>query len=395
MSERIICQGCGQRITVPDDYRRNKIQCPECGVITPVDIAGRKPQPSSANRRDNDPPSLDIKAAPSQAPTVAARTIPEPEPDIASLPDAAPSRPRQEPEPEPTVWTCSHCGEWQPRQPRGKKARCPVCKTPVAGAAKARSEAVSPQLLKTRAPRQAVSQSDWSEDPEDSKPYKVDALEHPGCPACGKPMEPQAILCLHCGHDLRRGVKARTTYDVIVRRWDAGLALHLRWLCFAAWQCVAIPPMLWGAGHEGHAFYVVGSWLWLSVMAAFLAGTFDRIDLERNARGKVRLVKTWYFCFVPRPSAPIDLVQYDSIVTGQMHELDFSDYIVLVAGIGFGLIPGIAWYFAMMQRNTWFVALTKDHGHPELWIYRGWSESRAQEIATTLRTAVLPEYSWY
>ena len=153
--------------------------------------------------------------------------------------------------------------------------------------------------------------------------------------------------------------------------------------------------MIWGATQEGHAFYVIGGWVWLSVMCAFLCGTYNRIDLNRNARGKVRLVRTWYFCFIPAPAETVDLLQYEGIEIGQVHELDFTDYVVLVAGIGFFLLPGIIWYLAIMQRDTWFVALTKDHGHPELWLYRGWSERRAKEMANTLRTAALPEYSWY
>lgn len=394
MSERIICQGCGQRIGVPDDYRRNKIQCPECGVITAVDLAGRAPGTSGKGPRPDDTP-FDTRGGPSQA-TAILPPRPEPEPDIASLPDV-PTRARREEvqTAAPTIWTCSHCGEWQPRKPGGKKPRCPVCKTLVPVPAKVRPAAVTGELTKTRGPRVAVPQTEWSDDPEDSKPYRVGTLEHPACPACGKPMEPQAIVCLLCGHDLRVGEKAKTTYDPIVRRWDAGLARHLRFLVFAGWQCVAVPPMLWGAAHEGHAFYVVGGWLWLSVMAAFLTGTYDRVDLQRNARGKVRLTKTWYFCFIPRQSTEISLVQYEGILTGQVHDLDFSDYIVLIAGIGFFFVPGIVWYFAIMQRDTWYVALTKDHGHPDLWLYRGWSEARTKEIASTLRTAVLPEYSWY
>jgi hypothetical protein len=330
------------------------------------------------------------------------RPAPEPEPDIASLPDKAPTRQRTKQEPEqepkaaaPSVWTCAHCGEWQLRQPRGKKACCPVCKTPIPPKAKPQGAAITTKLVKQSGPRAAVPQTDWSDNPDDSKPYKVDAAEQPSCPGCGKSMEPQAIVCLNCGLDLREGVKAKTTYDPIVRRWDAGLARHFRFLGFATWQCFAVPPMLWGAAHEGHAFYVIGGWLWLSLMAAFLFGTYDRIDLNRNARGKVRLVKTWYFCFIPREPVTVDPGQYEGILVGQVHELGFTDYVVLIAGIGFFLIPGIIWYFAIMQRDTWYVALTKDHGHPDLWLYRGWSQSRAKEIAATLRTAVLPEYAWY
>jgi hypothetical protein len=260
---------------------------------------------------------------------------------------------------------------------------------------KARPGAANAQVLQARGPREAVPQSDWSDDPENSKPYRVDATEQPACPGCGKPMEPQAIICLECGLDLRDGVRTKTVYDVITRRWDAGLGRPVRFVCFIAWQCVATLPMLWGMTHEGHAIYAIGVWIWFSLMAAFLLGTYDRIDLHRNARGKVRLVKTWYFCFVPREPKIIDLVQYEGVVTGQAHELEFSDYLVLFALTFFFVAPGIFWYFAFMRRDVWFVALTKDHGHPDLWLYRGWSGQRANEISTTLRTAALPEYAWY
>jgi hypothetical protein len=405
MSDRIVCQGCGQRIGVPEGYRRNKIQCPECGVITPVDLAALKPLPSAAGRGDDTP--FDTKGAPSQGsalpPRPASKPMPEPEPDIASIPDAPPRKKRPEtrpkpaePEPEPDIWTCSHCGEWQPSRPRGKKPACPVCKTALPAPVKApRPTAISPQLLKNRGLREVVKQTDWSDNPEDSKPYKVDAKEPSPCPGCGKPMEPEAILCIHCGLDLREGVKAKTVYDPIVRRWDGGLSRSNRIMIFALWQCFAIPPMLWGASHEGHEFYTVGGWLWLSLMCAFLCGTYPRIDLERNSRGKVRLIKTWYFCFIPREPETLDLMQYEGMTTGQIHENDLSDYIVLMAGLNFFIVPGIIWYFAVMSRDTWYVALTKDHGHPDMWIYRGWSEPRAREISSTLRTAILPSYPWY
>jgi hypothetical protein len=406
MSERVVCQGCGQRIAVPDDYRRNKMQCPECGVITPVELANRKS--TTKKQRSEDTP-FDTAGAPSVGNALAPPPKPAPEPDIAAIPDITrtptrpkPSRATTTPAKQPVeaitespVWTCSFCGEWQTHAPRGKRACCPVCKTPIPKPAKTPTTAITAQLMQARASRVAVPQTDWSDDPEDSKPYRVNGHEQPACPGCGKPMEPQAILCLHCGLDLRAGAKKKTIYDPIVRRWDAGLARPFRFLAFAAWQCFAIPPMVWGATHEGHAAYAVGMWLWLSAMVAFLCGTYDRIDLERNARGKVRLVKTWYFCFFPRRPQTVDLVQYEGIETGQVRELGITDYVVLVSLVGFFLIPGVIWYIAFMQRDTWYVALTKDHGHPDLWLYRGWSELRAKQIASTLRTAVLPEYSWY
>lgn len=370
MNERVICHGCGQRIEVPDDYRRNKIQCPECGVISPVVPAARKPAEASTGRGD----------APAPAAT---------EPALA---DGIVAEPQSEALGGTTVWTCRHCGEWQPERPRGKKARCPVCKTLVDPAPASRPTAAA--RPKPRAMRPAVAQKEFSED-DDGKPYKVDALEAPPCPGCNKPMAPEALVCLHCGFDLRTNAKAETVYEPMKRRWDSGLPLPRRWLCFFAWQVVAVPPLVWGIAQEGHAFWAIFCWFWLSLMVAFLFGTFDRLDLERNSKGQVRLVKTLHICFRALPSTRIEPRDYEGIQTGQIRDVDFTDYVVMAAGIGMGLLPGLIWYLTVMQRDTFFVALAKDHGHPEVMVYRGWNEARMKEVASALRTALLPLYTWY
>ena len=54
----------------------------------------------------------------------------------------------------------------------------------------------------------------------------------------------------------------------------------------------------------------------------------------------------------------------------------------------FGILPGLVWWFWAMQQDTHQVALTKDHGYPERILYRGWSESRAKEMATKMSPVV-------
>ena len=51
MSASVICHGCGQPVPVAEGYRRNKIQCPACGVICPVPAgaaAAKKAAPAPA-----------------------------------------------------------------------------------------------------------------------------------------------------------------------------------------------------------------------------------------------------------------------------------------------------------------------------------------------------------
>ncbi|MGH9677604.1 MAG: hypothetical protein ACRD36_10925, partial [Candidatus Acidiferrum sp.] len=289
----------------------------------------------------------------------------------------------------PGVWTCAFCGEWQPSRPRGKKAKCPVCKTPLADPPT--SAAVAKAVLIARP---AIAQKNFSEH-DDGKPYRVDVDDVLLCPGCQKQIGKGDVVCLQCGFDLRTGKKTGTVYQEMRRRWDAGLPIRQRWLIFAGLQCVAIPPMLWGMAQEGHAFYAILCWLWLSAMAAFIIGTFDRIDLVRNSRGKVKIDKTWHICFFPWTPVRLEPGEYEGMITGQVDDVDFSDYVMMAAGFGFFIVPGIMWYLFTMRRATFYIAFVRDHGHAELILYRGWSEPRMREMASTLRTAIVPEYSWY
>src|SRR5438445_12699417 len=88
--------------------------------------------------------------------------------------------------------------------------------------------------------------------------------------------------------------------------------------------------------------------------------------------------------FLARPTTTIPLHDYEGIVINLSHDIGVLDWIILGVALLFGIIPGLVWWFWAMQQDTYQVALTKDHGYPERILYRGWSQSRAKEIARTL-----------
>src|SRR5262249_57039262 len=112
-----------------------------------------------------------------------------------------------------------------------------------------------------------------------------------------------------------------------------------------------------------------------------------RVDLVRNTRGRVQLTKTWRICFMPQPTRTIALKEYEGILTGHRRDVDFWDWFMLFMLLGFGLIPGVIWWFYAIHKDSYYVALTRDHGFPDLMLYRGWNQARVLEIATTLRDA--------
>ncbi len=63
MSDTIVCHGCGVAVPVPDDYARNKMQCPECGVMCPV-----PPRPPAKKKAVKSAPAEDAALFEDDAP---------------------------------------------------------------------------------------------------------------------------------------------------------------------------------------------------------------------------------------------------------------------------------------------------------------------------------------
>jgi predicted nucleic acid-binding Zn ribbon protein len=56
--------------------------------------------------------------------------------------------------------------------------------------------------------------------------------QHRKCPGCRKELPADAVLCVRCGWDFRKGKRRQTTYDEVTRRWTSapsllGVTLHL------------------------------------------------------------------------------------------------------------------------------------------------------------------------
>ena len=148
-------------------------------------------------------------------------------------------------------------------------------------------------------------------------------------------------------------------------------------------ECVILALAVPGALLAGNIALFLTPWLTFTFLLAFVLGTFDRLDLTRNKRGKIVLQQTWRVLFFTRPTTTIPLREYEGVMTGQSYDVGCLDWAIFLVLFPLGILPGLWWLWAMRQ-NTFTVALTKDHGFPERILYRGWNESRAKEIARVL-----------
>ena len=87
-------------------------------------------------------------------------------------------------------------------------------------------------------------------------------------------------------------------------------------------------------------------------------------------------------------SSPPNRVAFFLTSRGVTNEVYTSDYLFLFILLASGLLPGILWWYLSFHKVTYFVALTQHHGHPEMYLYRGWSKELMEEMSQTLHEVV-------
>lgn len=277
----------------------------------------------------------------------------------------------------------------------GRRAAVPEARPAVPVAARvptAAPERPAPAPKKPAPPPPAKKKPAWDDEDDDGNPYQVVGPPERKCPECAAILTEDTQVCLRCGYNLITREKLKRTYQPLDKSWETGLSFGQRFLVFLSGQAIMIPFAIYASWHERSLLVGLIPWLFSSTVLAFLAGTYERIDLERNHRGRVSLRKVWRVCFLPCKPQTIDVRGFEGIGTGMYDDVGTPDWLVFWSLVLFGLLPGILWYFLVIARNTYFVALCKDHGYPDTMLYRGWSQDLMREIATTLKDATeLPQ----
>jgi hypothetical protein len=379
----LICQGCGQALEVPEGYSRNKIQCLACGVISPV--------PAGAARAPGSPEAARAAPAParrSAAPVhedEAAEWLKAPEPTTpAEEPVLLEEAPRQEEPPEAIpvrkpqemLFPCRRCGRLIRKQ-----RECPSCDGFPEGPLPEAPPGAGPLSLELDEPSRAGEE-------EDATPYLLADKELPRCPKCHKEMAVGAVICTSCGFNLKTRKKVTRSYEPISRSWDTDMTLPVR--------------LGWLAAGQGVHFFLMGvamlsdicgatpflvAWPLLTGVLCFVLGTYDRIDLERDTRGRVKIIIRWRFCFVPTVPREIEVRGYEGVTTGQWHDAGFLEWFVCISLVPLGVIPAAVWWYHAIYKEHYHVALARDHGAADEYVYRGRSAGQMAEITEAICNA--------
>jgi DNA-directed RNA polymerase subunit M/transcription elongation factor TFIIS len=391
MSHAIICHGCGQPVEIPEGYRRNKIQCPTCGVISPVTApapatrGGRSDEdsPKPATRKER-PGCVDERWA-AEFLSTPDPPAPDPEPfaeepeppsppgeELAPTPPARAKRKRAAAEKKPAfemTFACRRCGRKVRRQ-----GECPFC------------DASPPGSGEEQVPDLSVDGP--ADEADDGAPYELDGGNDVKCPKCTNMLPPDGVVCTRCGWHLRRRKKLLKTYQPLARSWETNYSLRTRrtiWglLQFLAFAAGLAANLALGASWPAFA----GSMVLFALMTSFLLGTFDRLDLVRNDRGKVTLTKTRRICFFTAYELPIDVRGHEGVVTGRRSDVTGWEWLVFFFLLLSGIIPGLVWWYYVIHKITFHAALARDHGYPSAIVYQGWDEEQMRDIAVALSGA--------
>jgi hypothetical protein len=372
----VICQGCGQAFAVPDGYGRNKIQCPVCGVICPVP-AGAEAS-GGAPPRNVSPPMEEEAAAwlrDPKPPTEREAPSPFDEPSLREEPRASEPVVRKSAE---MLFPCRRCGRLIRKQ-----RECPSCDGAPEGAAPESPVGIAPHSLELDPPPPPAPILYE----EDDSPYLLADKDLPRCPKCNKEMPEGAVLCAACGFNLRTRKKAARTYEPMARSWETNMSLRTRLLWLAAGEGLhfVFATVLVLAGSSAWPFFV--SWPLLTVLLCFVLGTYARIDLVRDTRGRVRVAIQWRAFFVPLPPQKTEVRGFEGVTTGEWHDAGFLEWFVLFSLLPWGLLPGIIWWYNTMHKEHFHVALARDHGHADVYVYRGRSQEQMHDISEALCNA--------
>jgi hypothetical protein len=377
MSGAIICTGCGQPLTIPPGYSRNKIQCPGCGVICPLSAETRKaaaapPARTARKSTAEDDILWDAVDSESSSPIPAAPSEP---PSLWE----DPTPPVEKPAPKPLLFPCRRCGKKVRRQ-----GECPDCDGFVDRGAPPGAPAAEPVL------RLSLDDDDDTEDAEDNgNPYTVLGGEERKCPECSKVIPKDAVVCVSCGYHLKKRRKIAKTYEPIDRTWETNYPFALRiviWVMIAAFTLVTGVVGLVIAA-ELPPFGFVLTWLYFNGMVAFLLGTYDRIRITRDRRGRSQLIKKWRLCFVPAKETVIDVQGYGGVSAGAFSEVSLWEWLIFIQMLVMGILPAFVWWYFVIHKVIWRVSLTQDHGYVAYIAYHGRDETQMKEIARTLSSA--------
>jgi hypothetical protein len=338
-------------VAVPDDYDRRKIRCPDCGIYCDVPInKERKAEAKIVSKKAHE-----------------SNAAPDPWIDDILF--------KEDPLP-----TCSICGkQLTPAENRsGAGGQCGRCKTQSEKRSKPEQIHVTPPVKKPHRKRIVSTQED------DGTPYRFAERLGATCPECEEEVGKTATSCSNCGHTWQVEQPPPRVFEPVQLEWESGKPYRKRIRILIYTQCFFLLVAFMAAVTFNLGIFIP-TWLITTTMLCFLLGTYARVNLTRNKKGRVVLTKTWRAFFREWPSEVVDLKQYVGVATGKAFDGGLVNWIFFFVFLGMGIVPGLIWFYLSLHRECYYVALTQEHGYKAYTLYHGWDGQQGEEISKAVQ----------
>jgi hypothetical protein len=222
------------------------------------------------------------------------------------------------------------------------------------------------------------------------------------CPNCKIPLPQSTILCVECGFNRQTGRQTEKSYQPLSRSWEVGLPMLVRLGLFLPLSLVTLLPLVFLPSVTGILLVVLGV-----VMLGLALGTFYRISLVRNSRGKALLSKSWLVFFLPAGRRTVEVHKFNLLRTDYGQKLNVLVVLPLLFFLVCGIIPTLIlfhlaadaarilslflqgptfwWTWEIIYRDSYLLELGREHRSSGWKVYQGWSQPMLKEIADTLQ----------
>jgi hypothetical protein len=344
----ISCQLCGADVTLPEGKTKGKTRCDTCGSYT--EITG------------------EIRQTPAPAPAV---QKPKQTKNAADFDDADHDAYETAGETD-FVSRSTDAGTFDIPKP-------------------ARSTRTSRQPKKTRDEddednQPAFVDDDFSND-DDGKPYALPPEADQPCPQCERLLPAKATTCAQCGYDAEAIARAKKIFKPIFREWDSGLTLEKRFQIFSAFLVLDAITFIYTIIKRGASIGDCVGLLMMVGLQAFLFGTFDRLSVRRNEKGKTKLTTTWRVCFIPRAPETIAWREFPGVRIVHRNEPGLTDWAMVFVLLPMLIIPAILWWWYVIRADRYDVHLCGVHGTVETCIHRSRDMERSRDVVSVVADA--------
>lgn len=217
-------------------------------------------------------------------------------------------------------------------------------------------------------------------------PYAVPGDGTKNCQECHFRLPLDAAFCVNCGLDFTTKKKPKKRFEPIAQEWEPRLNFTMRIQIFAGLQVLNVLIILAFRSDMGFLGSVMALFF-QGALQAFLIGTYEKLAVQRTAKGEATLTKTWRFFFIPTMPAPIDWKKSHAVGVINTHTIGLLEWMTFFYLLLLFVVPGLVFYWLVIHPMRYQVVLCDVYGSVDEVIYRTTSDEQTEEVCQVVSRA--------